>query len=113
MDRSQETIEIFGATIPKWQDCTRCGAKFSCLFMTGVGYYQPCGDCRKKPEYRKELDEAIKKQKHRAKVDDSLKAQLPVAVHQYNGRYLYTNHRGDIIKDEKVRPMKTGEKYTK
>ena len=111
MDKENQTIEMFGQKLPKWQDCNRCGAKLSCMFYIGVGYYQPCENCRQKPEYRKELDKGVKEQRQRAKVNDSIKAQMPVAVHQYKGRYLYTNHRGDIIKDEKVRPMKPGEKY--
>lgn len=111
MDRQDQTVELFGQKIPKWQDCTVCGAALSCMFYTGVGYYQPCENCRKKPEYRKELDMAVKDRRKRAKIDDSLQARKPVAVHQFKGRYLYTNHRGDIIKDEKVRPMRRGEKY--
>lgn len=79
--------------------------------MEGTGYYQPCKKCRQSKEYRQELDIANKEQKKAKRIDDAQKAQTPLGVFSYRGRYLYVNHRGDIVKDEKIRPMKRGEKF--
>src|ERR1700690_354407 len=108
-----QTIFLYGEEIPQYVNCNRCVRKDCCEFIDGVGYYQPCNECRKTIEYREELDRLDKEKKRLTKVNESLENVLPVAVHEYAGQYLYTNKRGDIIKSEKIRPMKRGEKYKK
>lgn len=114
MSKAEETITVFGVELPRWQTCERCGKEWACWF-NGVLYLQPCDDCKNTPEW--EAEQAVKEkewEKYReGGIDEVFANQKPVAVHEVAGSYLYTNKRGDIIKEEKVRPMKQGEKWKK
>jgi hydrogenase maturation factor HypF (carbamoyltransferase family) len=111
-ERKNETFELFGETLPRWEMCKTCGKEYACWF-NGLIYDQPCDECKGKPEYEEQLaKDKIENQKMKH-INDAVKGRLPVAVHEFKGRYLYTNHKGDVIKEEKARPMAPREKYTK
>lgn len=97
-----ETIELFGSKISKYQDCNRCKAKLACRF-TGYTYQQPCDACRETPEYKEEKAKSEADRKRKAKINEALEARIPAA---YNatpwGTYLVTNKRGDVIREEKI-----------
>lgn len=111
--RAKETVEIFGQAVSKYTDCSRCQSKLTVKFAEGLGYMQPCRPCRSTDEYRAEQEEAQTQAEVSKRIDNAMQGRLPVAVHEYKGRYLYTNHKGDILKDEKVRPMGKKEKWKK
>ena len=110
--RRHATIELFGQTLPAYQDCNQCGRKLACEF-SGYVYNHPCLKCRSTKAYEDEIMQSKQQTIKRKKIAEALDAQHPVAMHTFKGRYLYTNKRGDIIKDEKARPMQTGEKFKK
>lgn len=110
--RRKQTIEVFGETFPAFQDCFQCKRKLACEF-SGFVYNQPCVKCRSTQAYEEEILQSEQERSTHKHIGDALQAQKPVAMHTFKGRYLYTNSRGDIIKDEKARPMKTGEKFKK
>lgn len=113
MDKSTQIVSVFGVSLPAFQDCQRCGTELACRFIDKLGYVQPCNTCQGSEEYQKEMQQKEKEKEKLNHIRDSVKGQVPVAVHEYKGQYLYTNHKGDIIKEEKARPTKEGEKWKK
>lgn len=108
----KETIEVMGVKLPLYQDCNTCHAVKVCKFG-GYIYDQPCKKCKSEEAYEKEMAYHKEETDKQKRINESLVNQVPMAVHEYRGRYLYTNRRGDIMKDEKIRPMKRGEKWKK
>ena|SRR5579872_637747 len=106
MAKADETVMTPFGAVPKWVDCKRCGAKLACKFSR-VTHSQPCDDCKNTKEY--ELEEKKKEEEMKGfGIDRALKNQEAKAVFTGFGRNFYTNHKGDIIKDEPYRPLKAG-----
>jgi|SRR5581483_6314591 len=106
MIKVDEMVTTPFGKIPKYQDCKRCGVKLSCKFDR-VAYSQPCDNCKNTKEY--EIEQQRKSEEMRGfGITQAFAAQQPAAVWNIKGRNVYTNNKGDIIKDEPYKPLKTG-----
>lgn len=48
-NKAEETVQVMGQPIARWQDCNRCGSKLSVQF--GIyAYEQPCDKCKDRRE---------------------------------------------------------------
>lgn len=101
MDKKDQKVKVFGVDVPKYEDCKQCGAEAACNFV-GIAYDQPCANCKNTPEY-----EAQAAKKGRT-MDDMLKTNQVAGVFTGYGRDFYVNHKGDVIKDEKAKPLTNG-----
>ncbi len=106
-EKEKQTIKMFGTEIPRWKDCSWCGAKLACEFDR-VAYRDPCEDCRLTDKWKQKEAES---EKYRGRtMSDMLKSQEVAAVWNVKGRNVYTNYKGDVISDEPYRPIKAGQK---
>lgn len=105
--KAKQTVTVLGIKLPRWQDCTRCGAKLSCPFSK-FAYNQPCDNCKNTPEYEEE--QAKKDKEKGTSMSDMINANKPTGVFEHKGRYLFVNKKGNIIRDEKVKPLPAGRK---
>ena len=109
MKQIEIEVEVMGMKfkIPKYVDCERCKSKLS-VSWAGIAHDQPCNKCKNTPEYEYEM-------KHRktlmdSSIDEAFKNQQVASVWRVGNRTLYGNHKGNLIKDEPYRPLKTGTK---
>jgi uncharacterized protein YcbX len=101
-EKQKQTVEVMGTKLPKWQDCKWCGAKLAVSFGKFT-YAQPCQKCKTTKRYEDEMNKP--KEKSMASI---LSARQPAGVFEFRGRNLYINNKGNIIKDEKWKPLKAG-----
>lgn len=107
MDKSEQTIKIFDFEIPRYVKCDWCGEEYACAF-TGFAYSQPCDKCKNTEKYEKMLEDK-KKNPLKDHIGEAFKNQQVAGVWNYKGRNIFTNHKGDIIRDEPARPLKSGD----
>lgn len=107
-EKSKDMVKVMGMDVPEWQDCVRCGAKLACRFGS-FSYNQPCTECQNDEAWQQEEEEKTK-QKPRISMSEALKAGKPAAVWEHKGRLVYSDHKGNIIKDESWRPLEAGKK---
>lgn len=105
-NKAEETVQVMGQPIARWQDCNRCGSKLSVQF--GIyAYEQPCDKCKDTPEYDKEYKEAKEAKKNRRTMDEMLQVGKPKAVFTVAGRDLTIDNTGQVIKEEAHRESDT------
>jgi len=106
-EKEKQNIKIMGINVPRWQDCNRCKARLACSFSTYT-YDQPCAECKNTPEY---IEETTKPKG--VSITQALESRTVASVFEGGGRTYYVNSRGNVIKDEKSRPLKVGDKKWK
>jgi hypothetical protein len=106
--KEKQTIVIMGVTLPRWQDCNRCKAKLACKFEK-FAYDQPCEKCKQSKEYLEEQKNRETGWKH----GNPLKNREITGVFQGLGTTFYTNHKGDVVKTESIRPLPAGDRNWK
>ena len=112
-EKIKEYVTILGTKMPRWEDCKKCGAKLACV-MGKFGYEQPCPKCKDTPEYEAEQAKKNEESKNmKPGIGQAFKNQQIAGVFEFKGRNIYTNSKGDIIKDEKWRPLGEGDKNWK
>ena len=109
MKQTEIEVEVLGMKfkVPKYQDCNKCGSELS-VKWSGVCHDQPCIKCKNSEEY--EYEQLHRKTLKDNSIDEAMKTQRVASVWQVGDRLLYGNHKGDLIKDEKFRPIKSGKK---
>jgi hypothetical protein len=106
--KAKEEVMVLGLPIPYWQDCEECGDKLACHF-SGFAYDQPCIKCKSTEKYEQEQ----KSYEKPMSMSEAFKNQEIAGVFQGMGTTFYTNHKGNVIKTEPIRPLKTGDPHWK
>lgn len=103
------TLNVMGTNVEvdKYKDCPRCNKVDGCYWQ-GVAYSLVCDECYGKDEYQTELGKKDKESRKYTGMQDALDVNKPTAVWNFKDQAIYTNKKGDMIKQEKSRPLKTG-----
>jgi hypothetical protein len=103
-EKRKRTIKVMGIAIPYYQDCRDCSAELACAFEQFT-YNQPCIDCKSTKEYQDKMGK-----KKEPSMQDMLDVNKPAGVFEGHGRMYITNKKGNIIREEKLRPLPVGRK---
>ena len=88
--------------IDRYKDCPLCGKTDGCSWQ-GVAHAPACDDCLASPDYQAKQRQKYQDDHKYKGLNDALAVNQPAAVFTHKNRYLYTNSKGDIIKDESAR----------
>jgi hypothetical protein len=103
--KKDQVIKLPFGSFPRWTDCPWCHKKLACKFGQFT-YETPCNQCKKTAKYR-----ASNEKKPISGISAVYKAKEIAGVWTVKGRNIFTNPKGDIIKDEAYRPIKAGDPH--